>query len=136
MVEVPLGGVVADEVRVVMQARENTHMIVSEVEINALAASASSVTDLARVTVDNALLDGFDPARDAYTIDTNGAAWPKIGAVAVDAVRLVTAEPVQAYAAVFAAEGLLFLVAVVLAARLDSAPAPDPVPLDPAFSVR
>jgi len=59
-----------------------------------------------------------------------------LGAVAVDAVRLVTAEPVQAYAAVFAAEGLLFLVAVVLAARLDSAPAPDPVPLDPAFSAR
>ncbi len=39
-------------------------------------------------------------------------------------------------AKMFAAEGVLFLVAVVLAARLDSAPAPDPVPLDPAFSVR
>lgn len=84
VVEVPLGGVVADEVRVVMQARENTHMIVSEVEINALAASASSVADLARVTVDGALLDGFDPTRDAYALDTDGAAWPTIGAVAVD----------------------------------------------------
>lgn len=59
-----------------------------------------------------------------------------LGAAAVDAVRLVTAEPVQAYAAVFAAEGVLFLVAVVLAARLESAPAPDSVPLDPAFSAR
>ena len=59
-----------------------------------------------------------------------------LGAVAVDAVRLVTSEPVQAYAAVFAAEGLLFLVAVVLATRLDSSPAPDPVSLDPAFSAR
>lgn len=83
-VEVPLGGVVADEVRVVMQARENTHMIVSEVEINALAASPSNVTDLARVTVGDALLDGLDPARETYAIDTNGAAWPTIGAVAVD----------------------------------------------------
>lgn len=59
-----------------------------------------------------------------------------LGAAAVDAVRLVTAEPVQAYAAVFAAEGVLFLVAVVLAARLEPAPAPDSVPLDPAFSAR
>ncbi len=49
-----------------------------------------------------------------------------LGAVAVDAVRLVTAEPVQAYAAVFAAEGLLFLVAVVLAARLDFSPGTGP----------
>jgi MFS transporter, BCD family, chlorophyll transporter len=59
-----------------------------------------------------------------------------LGALAVDAVRLVTAEPIQAYAAVFAAEGVLFLVAVVLAARLEPAPAPGPVPLDPAFSAR
>ncbi len=59
-----------------------------------------------------------------------------LGAVAVDAVRLVTAEPVQAYAAVFAAEGVLFLVAVALAARLESSPAPGPVSLDPAFSAR
>jgi len=42
----------------------------------------------------------------------------------VDAVRLVTAEPVQAYAAVFAAEGVLFLVAVVLALRLEPVRAP------------
>ncbi|MCJ2053284.1 BCD family MFS transporter [Methylobacterium sp. J-070] len=59
-----------------------------------------------------------------------------LGAVAVDALRLVTAEPVQAYAAVFAAEGGLFLVAVVLAARLEPVAAPGPVPLNSALGAR
>jgi BCD family chlorophyll transporter-like MFS transporter len=59
-----------------------------------------------------------------------------LGAVAVDAARLVMPEPVQAYAAVFAAEGLLFLVAVVLALKLEPVRAPDPVRLDPILGAR
>ena len=61
-----------------------------------------------------------------------------LGAAAVDLMRLVTAEPVQAYAAVFAAEGALFLVAVVLALRLAPArtPARRTIPLNPLLGVR
>ncbi|MDP4003790.1 BCD family MFS transporter [Methylobacterium sp. NEAU K] len=61
-----------------------------------------------------------------------------LGAAAVDAMRLVTAEPVQAYAAVFAAEGLLFLVAVILALRIDPVRAPGraQVPLNPVLGAR
>ena len=61
-----------------------------------------------------------------------------LGAAAVDAVRLITAEPVQAYAAVFAAEGILFLVAVVLALRLEPVRAPGrgSVPLNPILGAR
>ncbi|MCB4802549.1 BCD family MFS transporter [Methylobacterium brachiatum] len=61
-----------------------------------------------------------------------------LGAAAVDAVRLITAEPIQAYAAVFAAEGILFLVAVVLALRLEPVRAPGrgSVPLSPILGAR
>ncbi|MCJ2136154.1 BCD family MFS transporter [Methylobacterium sp. J-026] len=61
-----------------------------------------------------------------------------LGAAAVDLVRLVTAEPVQAYAAVFAAEGALFLVAVLLALRLTPARTPGrrTIPLNPLLGVR
>ncbi|MFD0937843.1 PucC family protein, partial [Methylobacterium trifolii] len=46
-----------------------------------------------------------------------------LGTLAVDLARLVTSEAVYAYAAVFAAEGLLFLVAVFVALRVEHAPA-------------
>lgn len=61
-----------------------------------------------------------------------------LGAAAVDLVRLFTAEPVQAYAAVFAAEGVLFLVAVVLALRLEPVRAPGrgAIPLNPILGAR
>ncbi|MDP4025413.1 BCD family MFS transporter [Methylobacterium sp. NEAU 140] len=58
-----------------------------------------------------------------------------LGAVAVDALRLAVPDPVQAYAAVFCAEGLLFLVAVAVALRVDAAPEPA-VALNPAFEGR
>ena len=45
-----------------------------------------------------------------------------LGTMAVDLARLVTVEPVHAYAAVFAAEGGLFLVAVLIALRVEHAP--------------
>lgn len=58
-----------------------------------------------------------------------------LGAFAVDAMRLAVSDPVHAYATVFAAEGLLFFVAVVVALRVDAAPAPS-FPLRPAFEAR
>jgi BCD family chlorophyll transporter-like MFS transporter len=57
-----------------------------------------------------------------------------LGAFAVDAMRLVVADPVQAYGAVFAAEGVLFLFAVAVALRVDAAPSG--FPLNPAFEAR
>ncbi len=84
VVDVPLGGVVADDVRLVLTARDNTHMIVSEVEIFAAAASASSVADLARVTLDGLDLDGFAGATTAYTVPWGSDAAPVVAAVPVD----------------------------------------------------
>ena len=68
-----------------------------------------------------------------------------LGAAAVDAMRLVTPDPVHAYAAVFAAEGVLFLYAVAVALRVDARPEPargasheaaSGFPLSPAFEAR
>ncbi|WP_230007682.1 glycoside hydrolase [Microbacterium sp. Bi128] len=82
-VDVPLGAA-ADEVRVVMNARSQTHMIVSEVEIFAAAAAPAGIADLARLTVGDEPIAGF--ARDvvAYTVASTGAAWPTLHALAVD----------------------------------------------------
>ncbi|MBE7201659.1 MAG: PucC family protein, partial [Parafilimonas terrae] len=54
-----------------------------------------------------------------------------LGAAAVDAMRLLVSDPVQAYGAVFVAEGVLFLVAVAVALRVETAPAS--FPLNPAL---
>lgn len=83
-VEVSLGGVAADEVRVVMNARSATHMVVSEVEIFASAPSAAGVADLARLTVGATAVDGFDPAKTDYAVTVTGDAWPTLAAQAVD----------------------------------------------------
>jgi O-glycosyl hydrolase len=83
-VEVSLGGVAADEVRVVMNARSQTHMVVSEVEIFASAPSQAGIADLARLTVGAGAVDGFDPARTDYTASVVGDTWPTLNAQAVD----------------------------------------------------
>lgn len=83
-VEVPLGGVAADEVRVVMNARSQTHMVVSEVEIFAAAPSQAGVADLARLTVGANAVADFDPAKTAYAVTVTGDAWPTLNAQAVD----------------------------------------------------
>ena len=61
-----------------------------------------------------------------------------LGALAVDLARLVTAEAVHAYAAVFFAEGLLFLAAVLVALRVEPAQAGRSAPFPPnaAFQAR
>ena len=92
IVDVPLGGVAADDVRVVMTARDATHMIVSEVEIFAAAPSASSVADLARVTLDGVDLAGFAPATTSYEVPWLGDAAPVVAAVPVDRDAEVSVE--------------------------------------------
>lgn len=97
IIEVPLGGVKADQVRVVMDAQPATHMIVSEVRILALAPSPAGVADLARLTLDAAPLDGFSADTTSYALERSGSAWPRIGAVAVDsAARVDIVQPADA----------------------------------------
>ncbi|HMR49857.1 MAG TPA: glycoside hydrolase [Arachnia sp.] len=84
IVEVPMGGVPADAVRVVMNAREATHMIVSEVELYASAPGVSTVADLAAITLDNAALSGFSSGVDAYTVARPAGDLPVVRAVPVD----------------------------------------------------
>ena len=83
LVDVPVTGA-ADEVRVVMNARSQTHMIVSEVEIFAAAAAPAGIADLARLTVGDEPVEGFDPQVFDYTVASTGSAWPKLYAIAVD----------------------------------------------------
>ncbi|WP_448721191.1 glycoside hydrolase [Microbacterium natoriense] len=84
IVEVPMNGVQADAVRVVMTARAATHMIVSEVELYAAAPSPSTVDTLAAITLDGALLRGFAADVEAYQVPWPGESFPTVRAVAVD----------------------------------------------------
>ncbi len=83
-VDIPLGGVTADQVRVVMDAYPNTHLIVSEVEIYAPAASSSAVADLARIVVGSAPVSGFTADKTSYDVSSVGSRWPVVSATAVD----------------------------------------------------
>ncbi|TQJ29642.1 F5/8 type C domain-containing protein [Microbacterium sp. SLBN-146] len=84
VVDVPLAGVQADQVRVVLTAYPATHMIVSEVEIYAAAAGTADVADLAALTLDGAGLEGFTPDRAEYEASWAGVALPVVRAVPVD----------------------------------------------------
>jgi len=87
---VDTGGVVADELRVVLTARENTHMIVAEVQILAAAPSPSSESSLARLMVDGVDVAGFDPKATSYALaGVRGGSFPKLSAVATDSAAEV-----------------------------------------------
>ncbi|GAA2080251.1 cadherin-like beta sandwich domain-containing protein [Microbacterium hatanonis] len=91
LIDVPLGDVDADEVRVVMEARPATHIVVSEVQIFGLRPSASPVSDLARLTVDGEPVAGFAADTTEYRVVVEGTGWPRLAAIAVDrdaAVRI------------------------------------------------
>ncbi|MDN8547816.1 RICIN domain-containing protein [Microbacterium sp. NM3R9] len=82
-IDVPVTGA-ADEVRVVMTARPETHMIVSEVEIFAAAAAPAGIADLARLTVGDEPVAGFAADTLDYTVTSTGSVWPTLHALAVD----------------------------------------------------
>lgn len=84
VVDIPVGATSADQVRVVMNAYPNTHLIVSEVEISAPAASPSAVADLARLSVGSTPVEDFDAGITAYAVAVSGSAWPTVTATAVD----------------------------------------------------
>ncbi|HLS62960.1 MAG TPA: glycoside hydrolase [Ruania sp.] len=70
--------------RVVMDAMEDTHMIVSEVEIMALGPGMGSVADLAALRLDGQSVDGFAPEDLEYQAQVQGSRFPLVSAVPVD----------------------------------------------------
>jgi hypothetical protein len=84
IVEVSMNGVQADAVRVVLNARSATHMIVSEVELYAAAPGTSTVDALAAITLDGAPLAGFASDVADYQVPWSGEGFPTVRAVAVD----------------------------------------------------
>ncbi|MFF2053207.1 glycoside hydrolase [Leifsonia sp. NPDC058194] len=84
IVDVVLGGVNTSKVRVVMTAYANTHMTIAEVQIYARTAGTGTVSGLAALTVDGEPVAGFATGTTAYTVNTRGAAVPRLSAVPVD----------------------------------------------------
>ncbi|WP_448630522.1 RICIN domain-containing protein [Cellulomonas soli] len=84
VVTVPLGGVDATAVRFVLNAYANTHLIVSEVEVQASGPAAASVATLGALRLDGTSVPGFDPAVTDYSVDVDGAAFPALAAVPTD----------------------------------------------------
>lgn len=84
IVDVPLGGVQADQVRIVLTAPDATHMIVSEVQVFAATAGVANVADLAAITLDDVPLDGFDPSQTEYTQPWRSDEPPTVRATPVD----------------------------------------------------
>lgn len=80
----------ATGVRVVMTAHADTHMVVSEVEIEVLRAGPADVADLAALRLDGEAVDGFDPATLAYDAAVDGSRFPVLTAVAIDQSASVT----------------------------------------------
>ena len=81
-----------------LTAYPNTHMIVSEVQIFALAPGVASVSDLARLSVNGTAVDGFDGSTVEYSVPLTGSALPVVTASPVDTEA--TVEITQATAAV------------------------------------
>lgn len=96
LVEVPVGAA-ADEVRVVLNARSQTHMIVSEVEIFAASPAPAGIADLARLSVGDVPIEDFASDVLDYTVPSTGSAWPTLYALAVDeAASVVVTQPAEA----------------------------------------
>ncbi|MEK8226935.1 discoidin domain-containing protein [Oerskovia sp. M15] len=71
-------------VRVVMTARDNTHMVVSEVQVLAKAPGTSSDATLSGLTVDGEAVTGFDPATTSYEVQVEAGEAPAVAAVTAD----------------------------------------------------
>ncbi|XBH22360.1 glycoside hydrolase [Jonesiaceae bacterium BS-20] len=87
--EFDLGGVQAEAVRFVLDFMPQSHMIVSEVEIFANAASSADNADLARLTVGGADVANFDTATQTYSVQVTGSEFPLVTGVARDSAATV-----------------------------------------------
>jgi len=90
-----LGDVRTSSVRVVLTARENTHMVVSEIEVLAKVPGTGTDATASRIAVDGEPLAGFDPAVTAYDVPVAGAV-PAVEAVAHDPYATVAVEAADA----------------------------------------
>ncbi|PPI10238.1 hypothetical protein C5D04_14650 [Rathayibacter sp. AY1D2] len=81
--------VTAKAFRVVMNAYDNTHLIVAETKLYESVASPAAVATLGALRVGGAGIAGFDPARTSYAVTVEGTAMPVIGAVATDSAATV-----------------------------------------------
>ncbi|WP_111767035.1 glycoside hydrolase [Nakamurella deserti] len=80
----PLGGVRATGVRFVLTATPNTHMVVSETQINAAVPARANLADAGVIRVAGAPVAGFDPATTTYRVESAAATPPTVTATAAD----------------------------------------------------
>ncbi|MHA7218885.1 glycoside hydrolase [Arthrobacter sp. MDT1-48-3] len=88
-VTLPLDGVAASSIRVVMTARSQTHMVVSEIEVLGAVPAESSDADLASISVGGTPVAGFDPAVPSYSVPSRGKV-PSVSAVPADPYATVS----------------------------------------------
>ncbi|MHA7145151.1 Ig-like domain-containing protein [Arthrobacter sp. TmT3-37] len=88
-VTLPLDGVTASSVRVVMTARSQTHMVVSEIEVLGAVPAESSDANLASISVGGTPVAGFDPAVTGYSVPSRGKV-PSVSAVPADPYATVS----------------------------------------------
>lgn len=91
VVTVPVANVDTKDVRVVLTARPNTHMTVSEVQVLASAPGQSSDAAAAGISVNGQPLAGFDPEVTAYRAASQGPRQ-EVAATAADPYATVTVE--------------------------------------------
>ncbi|MGV0109435.1 RICIN domain-containing protein [Arthrobacter sp. CP30] len=88
-VTLPLTGVTAQSVRVVMTARPNTHMVVSEIQVLGAVPAVSSDATLSSISVGATPIAGFDPAVTTYAVPVKGK-LPAVSAAAADPYATVS----------------------------------------------
>ncbi|HMR47730.1 MAG TPA: glycoside hydrolase [Arachnia sp.] len=98
VVDIPIGGIDATALRVVLNARSNTHMIVSEVQIFASRRGPASVASLAALRAGGTDIAGFSADTLDYTVPVGASelaegTFPTLTALPVDAAAAVTITP-------------------------------------------
>jgi hypothetical protein len=89
VVSVPVANVDTEDARVVLTARPNTHMVVSEVQVLAVAPGQSSDAAAAGISINGQQVTGFDPDITSYRADAQGARQ-EVTATAADPYATVT----------------------------------------------
>jgi O-glycosyl hydrolase len=89
VVTLPLSGVTASSVRVVMTARPNTHMVVSEIEVLGFVPATSSDATLAGISVGSTPVAGFSPSVTSYSAPIKGKT-PAVSALPSDPYATVS----------------------------------------------
>jgi hypothetical protein len=83
VVSVPVANVATKEVRILLTARPATHMVISEIQVMAVAPGTSSEASAAAIALNGTPVAGFDPAKASYQVTATGA-LPAVTATAAD----------------------------------------------------